>query len=216
MNSESDLQALQNDLANKFQLQSDHGNIMNEQESTSPQRKISVGYQEERLLSQPKYLLSNADRKNILQQSESLKTLYEDMAKALPHQNHGTDLINYLITKNKSSNRSQAIAMLTAMLEAGYVMEIDGIGPNATPQQLPFNNEFEGYNSSYQSSDNDILQEFNENSFYKLLRMSEIMSNSGTFQLNLDVDSTSVFLSKPETNATGEQYESFWFFFFFS
>lgn len=87
----SDLQALQDDLAKKFQCQSDDG-CASVQESSSPHRKISVGYQEERLLSQPKYLLSNADRKNILQQSTSLKVLYEDVAKALPNQNPGTDM----------------------------------------------------------------------------------------------------------------------------
>lgn len=198
----SDLQALQDDLAKKFQLQSDESSST-VQELSSPQRKISVGYQEERLLSQPKYLLSNADRKNILQQSTSLKVLYEDVAKALPNQNPGSDIIHYLITKNKSSNKSQAIAILTAMIEAGYIIEIDTTGlnpPNPIKQRaFYFDENEEGNNSSTPSSDSDILHEFNENAFYKLLRPSEIMSNSGTFNLNLDVDNSSVHLSKPET-----------------
>lgn len=215
----SDLQALQDDLAKKFQFQSDDGGSF-AQESSSPQRKISVGYQEERLLSQPKYLLSNADRKNILQQSTSLKVLYEDVAKALPNQNPGSDIIHYLITKNKSSNKSQAIAILTAMIEAGYIMEIDVAGMNpsasvstmgaassASTRQLAIylDENDDGNNSSSENpnSDSDILYEFNEHAYYKLLRTSEIMSNSGTFNLNLDVDNTSVHLSKPEHCSSG-------------
>lgn len=216
MNSESDLQALQNDLANKFQLQSGSTLSINDHDISTAHRKISVGYQEERLLSQSKYLLSNADRKNILQQSETLKTLYDDMAKALPYQNHGSDLISYLIGKNKSSNRSQALAMLTAMLEAGYVTEIDGIGPNAAPIKLNANNPFgsgvggggssDNDSNNYWSSDTDIIHEFNENGMYKLLRVNEIMTNSGTFQLNVDVDSSSVFVSKPDGSLTGQAH----------
>lgn len=208
----SDLQALQDDLAKKFQSQSDEGSSM-VQESSSPQRKISVGYQEERLLSQPKYLLSNADRKNILQQSTSLKVLYEDVAKALPNQNPGSDIIHYLITKNKSSNKSQAIAILTAMIEAGYIIEIDTTGlnpPNPVKQRAFYYDENEeGNSSSTPSSDSDILHEFNENAFYKLLRPSEIMSNSGTFNLNLDVDNSSVHLSKPEAATSSKDFSHF-------
>lgn len=199
----SDLQALQDDLANKFQLQNEDRQL-SVTESTYPQRKISVGYQEERFFSQPKYLLSNADRKNILQQSTSLKILYEDVAKALPSHNHGSDIINYLITKNKSSNKSQAIAILTAMAEAGYITEIETAG--VSPVIVRSTNLFDGdtTNTSNPSSDGDYLHEFNENAYYKLLRSNEIMMNSGTFQLNLDVDNSSVHLSKPESNATGD------------
>lgn len=203
-----DLQALQKDLTSKLQSQTNDGSP-SIHESASPQRKVSVGYQEERLLTQPKYPLSHADRKNILQQSSSLKVLYEDMTKVLPNQNRGAEIINYLITKNKSSNKSQAIAILTAMIEAGYIIELDTTNMNATTntfgqtkQRLIGVDVNEDNSSSNQSSDNDILHEFNENGIYKLLRLSEIMSNSGTFQLNLDVDSSSVHISKPETNDT--------------
>lgn len=207
MNSESDLQALQNDLATKFQLQGGSTTVNSEPDVLMAHRKVSVGYQEERLLSQSKYLLSTADRKNILQQSETLKTLYDDMAKALPYQNHGTDLIIYLIGKNKSANRSQAIAMLTAMLEAGYITEIDGIGPNAAPVKAAASNPFgDSDSNSYWSSDTDIFNEFNEHGMYKLLRVNEIMTNSGTFQLNVDVDSSSVFVSRPDEQGTGQEH----------
>lgn len=205
----SDLQSLQDDLAKKFQLPSDESSSST-LESSSPQRKVSVGYQEERLLSQPKYYMSNADRKSILQQSTSLKVLYEDVAKALPNQNPGSDIIQYLITKNKSSNKSQAIAILTAMIEAGYIIEIDvgGLNASAPIRQRAFyfdENDEQNICSNENSlcGDNNILHEFNENAFYKLLRPSEIMSNSGTFNLNLDVDNSSVHLSKPDASTTG-------------
>lgn len=209
MNSESDLRALQNDLANKFQLPAGSAMLNNDPDLLMQHRKVSVGYQEERLLSQSKYLLSTADRKNILQQSETLKSLYDDMAKALPYQNHGNDLIIYLIGKNKSANRSQAIAMLTAMLEAGYITEIDGIGPNAAPVKVATNANYpfaDSDSNNYWSSDTDIFNEFNENGMYKLLRVNEIMTNSGTFQLNVDVDSSSVFVSKPDESVTGQEH----------
>lgn len=197
----SDLQALQDDLSKKFKLQMDESHLV--QESSTPQRKISVGYQEERLLSQPKYLLSNADRKHILQQSTSLKVLYEDVANAMPNQNRGSDIIHCLITKNKSSNKSQAIAILTAMIEAGYIIEIETISTEtstAVRQRAFYFDENEEISQSNPSSDSDILHEFNENAFYKLLRPNEIMSNSGTFNINLDVDNSSVHLSKGSTS----------------
>lgn len=180
----SDLQALQDDLSNKLSLQTDDANN-HTHETASPQRKVSVGYQEERLITNPKYSLSNADRKNILQQSTSLKILYEDMTKALPAQNRGSDILTHLIAKNKSSNKAQAVAILNAMLEAGYIIEINGntVAADAGEQ-----------------SDTDALNEFNENGFYRLLRINEVMANSGSFELNLDVDNSSVFLSRSESN----------------
>lgn len=181
----SDLQALQDDLSNKLSLQTDDKNSPT-QENASPQRKVSVGYQEERLITNPKFSLSNADRKNILQQSTSLKILYEDMKKALPVQNRGTDILTFLIAKNKSSNKPQAIAILNAMLEAGYIIEINGNIMIADIHE--------------QSDDTDALNEFNENGFYRFMRINEVMANSGSFELNLDVDNSSVFLSRSESN----------------
>lgn len=186
----SDLQALQDDLSNKFSTQTDDDN--NQMlETSSPQRKVSVGYQEERLATNPKFSLSNADRKHILLQSTSLKTLFEDMTKALPVQNRGTDILIYLITKNKSSNKPQAIAILNAMLEAGYILEVNGNTASSNPDVRD------------EESDTDALNEFSENGFYRLLRMNEVMKNSGSFELNLDVDNSSVFLSRQEINALG-------------
>lgn len=84
---------------------------------------MSVGYQEERLVSNQN-ILSNADRKTILQQSNTLKTLYEDMLNSLPIQNKGIDLLSHLITNQKSSTKQQATAVLNAMIEAGFIVPL--------------------------------------------------------------------------------------------
>ncbi|KAJ6641206.1 putative 1-phosphatidylinositol 3-phosphate 5-kinase [Pseudolycoriella hygida] len=167
-----DLQALQEDLSSKFSHQ-----ISNDsQDSTTSQRhrKISIGYQEERLVSNLKSCLSNADRKNILQQSNSLKSLFEEMSKALSYQNRGSDLVTFLIANQKSSNKVQAVAILNAMLEAGFLLRV----------------------SQVVSSEDDALS-FDENAFYKCLPMDEGMRSSGSFQLDLDLEASSVHLSRP-------------------
>lgn len=172
-----DLQSLHDDLSNKL---STYNNAyqMPDQPSAQMHRKFSVGYQEERLVSHRKSSLSNSDRKNILQQSNSLKTLYDEMTKVLPNQNRGTDLLTYLIANQKSSNKIQATAIIIAMIEAGFLSPII---------------------VSVHSSD-EI--EFNENCFYKLLRMDELMSNSGSFQLDLDLEASSVHLSRPNPDGS--------------
>lgn len=140
-------------------------------------RKISIGtiqYQEERLVSHLKSTLSNADRKNILQQSNSLKSLYEEMTKALSYQNRGSDLVSFLISNQKSSNKIQAVAILSAMIEAGFLVALSPVVNN-----------------------DDTAVSFDENIFYKLLRIDEAMSHSGSFQLDLDLEASSVHLSRP-------------------
>lgn len=176
----SDLQALQDDLSNKL-YQSDGLNQNENELTTSPSlRKISVGYQEERLVSNQVTNLSNADRKNILQQSNSLKTLHEEMSRVLPFQNCGLDLISFLITNQKSSNKIQAIAILNAMLEAGFLIPL-----------VP---------------DSDQV-EFEENLHYKLVRKTDIMTHSGNYQLDLNFESNAVHLSRSiheESNVLSE------------
>lgn len=196
----SDLQALQDDLSSKLSLQPETASTSILQESASPQRKVSVGYQEERLLSHPRNPLSNADRKNILQQSTSLKVLYEDICKELPNSNRGADIVTYLIRKNKSSNKPQAMAILTAMIEAGYMVEVDTIGMAAKSASTAALNDMGAMPSG---GELDLLHEFHENATYKMLRPNEIMTNSGTFQLNLNVDNTSVQISRPESGGSG-------------
>lgn len=178
----SDLQALQQDLASKL---NDNSNSL-EQPSSQLYRKISVGYQEERLVSNPSNVLLNADRKAILQQSQSLKTLHIEMSETLPNQNRGIDLVSFLITNLKSSNKVQAIAILNAMIEAEFIMPL------------------------FVNSVDDKFVEFDENCYYKLIRIDDIMTqSSGSFQLDLDVDSNSVHLSRPKQESDEGKKKNF-------
>lgn len=123
----ADLQALQQDLTSRLETikDSEPSKLAVEPSRAQLQRKISVGYQEERFVAhQPPISLTMDDRKNILQQSNSLITLHEEMRKVLPSQNCGIELIDFLNTNHKSSNKIQAVAILTAMLDAGFIQPI--------------------------------------------------------------------------------------------
>jgi 1-phosphatidylinositol-3-phosphate 5-kinase len=101
------LQALQEDLTNRISS-TQTSSPTSESGPSRPMihRKVSVGYQEERLVTNPNAGLSNNDRRSILQQSNSLKQLYEDMSRELLNQNRGEDLVVFLISNNKSSNKT--------------------------------------------------------------------------------------------------------------
>ncbi|ALC42334.1 fab1, partial [Drosophila busckii] len=118
-NMDEQMQALQQHLNQKLQLE--------EQPPLPPavKRKTSLGYQEERFSSQPNYtMLSLDDRKNILQQSNSLIMLHEEMQRELPQQVCGQALIEFLNNNNKSANELQAVAILNALLAAGFLEPI--------------------------------------------------------------------------------------------
>lgn len=174
-NSDSDLQALQDYLSNKFPTYNITNTPADNLNQQHLHRKISVGYQEERLASSLNSSLTNAERKNILQQSNSLKTIHEEMTKTLPYQNRGIDLVQYLISNQKSSNKVQAITILNALIKAEFLTALLAVENNGASDQLG---------------------EFNENLNYKLLRMDDIMTHSGSFQLDLDVETNSVHLSR--------------------
>lgn len=154
----SDLQALEDDLSSKFVPETSGSS----QFERSLQRKVSIGYQEERLVSNSNPL-SNADRKSILQQSNSLKVLYEEMIRTFQAQQHrGSDLINFLINNQNLSNKQQAIAVLNAMLEAGFVAPV-----------ITYDNaEAAGVGDSFQV-------DFSENLFYRLPKIEDIDTESG-------------------------------------
>lgn len=159
----SDLQALEEDLSNKFVGTSNASSTQGSPAETSPHRKVSVGYQEERLVSNSN-ILSNADRKTILQQSSTLKSLYEDMENSLPNQNKGSDLVYFLISNQKSSNKQQAFGVLNAMIEAGFIIPL-----------LSYDNP----NTETSGNNNDYFQvDFDENLIYNLLKIEEIKIKS--------------------------------------
>lgn len=178
----NDLQALKDDLSVKLSTNTDHQQQQLDTQSlaTQIQRKVSLGYQEERLVSNAKSNLSNADRKQMLQQSNSLKTLHSEMTKVLATQIRGSELIAYMKNNRHSSSAVQAIPILSAMIEAGFLI------PLSQPNE--------------ESVDDEMLLDFNELGSYRLMRLNDAMSHSGTFQLDLDVDASSVHLSRPSVH----------------
>ncbi|KAL7737544.1 hypothetical protein ACLKA6_007669 [Drosophila palustris] len=130
-----DLQALQQHLSSKLEVQEKASSTHAAQKQrVQLSRKSSLGYQEERFSSQHNYTtLSMLDRKNILQQSNSLITLHEEMQREMPAQNCGQLLIEFLKKNNKSANEVQAVAILNAMLAAGF---LEPIVPDA--EQIEF------------------------------------------------------------------------------
>lgn len=122
------------------------------------------------------------------QTSNQLKLLYEEMIKALPYQNRGTEFISYLLTSNKAANKAQAIALLNAMIDAGNMVQIHASVLNNTMDE---------------NSDNDFFGEFNENHVYRLLKMNDGLANSNAFPLNLDVDNSS-YLNRTDPSILGE------------
>lgn len=167
----SDLQALHDDLSSKLAGGSVSDAATSEYSVSSPvRRKISVGYQEERLTSYSQSTISNEDRRSILQQSHSLKTLFEEMVAHLPVQNRGSELIRFLISTQKSSNEQQAVAILLAMLEAGFVVSL-----------LPDSGDF------------------NVDNLYKLAQTASgdlMTASTSSFQLDWNSDSGSAFMSR--------------------
>lgn len=127
----SDLQALQVDLTNKLSVSDEIG-------THKKIRKVSVGYQEERLISSPN--LTHADRRNILQQSNSLKMLAEEIIKSLSGTVQGHDLVAFMMSTNKSAEPDQAKAILNALIDAGFLVPLDLTTPDG---EVPSKWEFD-------------------------------------------------------------------------
>lgn len=173
----SDLQALQADLSSKLSVtptptssstSAQHLSGVGSSGSGQSHRKISVGYQEERLVSNLKSSLSNADRRSILQQSKSLKTLHDDMSKRMADQPHrGSDMVQFMITNQNASNQVQAIAILNAMHEAGFIEPID---------------------EPLIRHEDEVIAEFNESKTYKLLSLldDDVSSVGGYSEIDMD------------------------------
>ncbi|XP_062544870.1 putative 1-phosphatidylinositol 3-phosphate 5-kinase [Armigeres subalbatus] len=187
----SDLRALQEDLSNKLST----GTVSTHNDgdpglANVQRRKISVGYQEERFASTQTPTMSSADRKTILQQSNSLRALYEEMIKILPNQNRGLDLIGYLISNQKSSNNRQAVAILNAMTEAGFLIPLtSSVAVVSQPDS--------------ETDEISILTEFDEGLMYKFLWMDDDVSQSGSYELDVDFKSSSVHLMRPSGEDDG-------------
>lgn len=151
----SDLQALQADLSTKFSSNPGSMTSLVVEDTNLRQRKISVGYHEERLISSPN--LTHADRRSILQQSNTIKALYEEMMNAMPQMNRGRDLVNFLINSHKSGDTEEATAILNAIIEAGYL------------QPLPEEND-----GQTEIREIPSFPTFNENQAYKMMNVADV------------------------------------------
>ena len=182
----SDLQALEEDLSSKFVATSSTTGMVS---SRSPYRKVSVGYQEERLVSNTINTLSNADRKNILQQSQSLKSLYEEMTKTLNNLNKGSELVAFLINSQKCTNKQQAHEILNAMIEGAFI--------------IPITTEVEGVEDS-------LTAEFSENLVYRLSKIEEIgnLLNSGMRHNAISEDPEMEDIMPPSINSESLFYSN--------
>uniref|UniRef100_A0A2M4B924 1-phosphatidylinositol-3-phosphate 5-kinase n=1 Tax=Anopheles marajoara TaxID=58244 RepID=A0A2M4B924_9DIPT len=198
-----DLKALQDDLSQKLSAtgQGD-GNTLNLPSVAGgrSQRKISVGYQEERFAASGGSGISSADRKSILQQSNSLKTLYDEMCRSLPLLNRGHDLIDFLFSKQKSSNNLQAVAILNAMIDAGFLIAIGDSSSSDSGGQDKFGDaDSESRTAAERRSETEQLEneregsvedeedyssasiEFSEDTIYKLAVMQDKAGGTGGY-----------------------------------
>lgn len=138
----ADLKALQEDLQVKYgnNLPPISQKSTNEsiQDETSICRKPSVGYMEEKYaIGRPttSYLTSH-ERSIVLQNSASLRMIYEELfrsSQAILLQTHrirlksyhncflANELVNWMIAQNKAATRIQATAIGQALLEAGFI-----------------------------------------------------------------------------------------------
>ncbi|XP_061508754.1 putative 1-phosphatidylinositol 3-phosphate 5-kinase [Anopheles gambiae] len=218
-----DLKALQEDLAQKLSTLQPPGSGGPESSGATAassgrnRRKISVGYQEERFAASAGSGISSADRKSILQQSNSLKTLYDEMCRSLPLYNRGHELIDFLFSRQKSSNNMQAIAILNAMIDAGFLIAIyetkieSSIDEEATlarektlPEQA---HQRQGGSSGGSAEDeedgNTSSIEFSEDTVYKLAVLQDRPAGApglvagageGAYHLELNFKSSSVLM----------------------
>uniref|UniRef100_A0A182QYI4 1-phosphatidylinositol-3-phosphate 5-kinase n=1 Tax=Anopheles farauti TaxID=69004 RepID=A0A182QYI4_9DIPT len=215
-----DLKALQDDLAQKLSILQPSGSGGTDASGANAapigrnRRKISVGYQEERFAASAGSGISSADRKSILQQSNSLKTLYDEMCRSLPLCNRGLDLIDFLFSKQKSSNNMQAVAILNAMIDAGFLIAINELKNDGTAEDearaLPTEHVIQDQRQQHRGSSGGSVDdeeecistpiEFNEDTVYKLAVLQERQGTQsasvagGTYHLELNFKSSSVLM----------------------
>lgn len=144
-------------------------------------RKISTGYQEERLVSmQPHQFgsgaVSTAERKRMLQESASLKALHEQLTKVMPYATAtGLELIQYVVVSTQmAASELQAVDILNAMLQAGFLVPHQMLGQTSAP----VSQSTATATVATSSEDDDelmMLLEFNERRTYTVLCIEDIL-----------------------------------------
>lgn len=182
----SDLQELQDDLSNKFSsVNSNRGS-----NTMFPNRKSSVGYQEEKLISKSILYYTDLERN-----SNSLKLFYEEILRNITGDINGAALIAILMTSKILPDEDQAISILNNMLSAGYLSPVD-------MQNYPTS-------SVVNSAEAPVL--FNPRNMYRATKITDTIrrrdirfaSNASTNQFYL-TDSKSPIKSVESTNVTSD------------
>lgn len=158
-------------------------------------RKISAGYQEERLVSvQPHQFggaaVSSAERKRMLQQSASLKALHEQLVKAMPYATAtGFEFVHYVVVSTQmAASELQAVDILNAMLQAGFLVPhqmhdlataMPTMQMTTTAAAAAFSATAAAFSGATTSSEDDdelmLLLEFSEQRTYTLLGIDEVL-----------------------------------------
>ncbi|KAK4877008.1 hypothetical protein RN001_009514 [Aquatica leii] len=238
----ADLRALQENLLNKYGATSPGGNAMSNSTTTlnvisnstlegsgTLRRKISLGYQEEKFAigrSNPGNYLSQEEKCKVLQNSISLRNLYDEMCRptsGVSLQTHryrlrtytesflGSELVDWLIYQQKANTRVQAVAICQALLEGAYL--------ECLSEPCSFVDGYALYKLAFIPTDpivdSDIcnlpnqdepswvqqipqeLSNTDSESDNGIQRSSRHFTTSSSYMLDLNLEASTVYLSKP-------------------
>lgn len=137
-----------------------------------PNRKSSVGYQEEKLISKSILYYTDLERS-----SNSLKLFYEEILRNITGDINGAALIAILMTSKILPDEDQAISILNNMLSAGYLSPVD----------------VQSYPSSSAVAATETTVLFNPRSMYRATKITDTLrkrdtrfaSNASTHQFYL-------------------------------
>ncbi|XP_026481579.1 putative 1-phosphatidylinositol 3-phosphate 5-kinase, partial [Ctenocephalides felis] len=196
----ADMRALQVDLQSKFG--SSESSV-----SVGPKKKTSGGYQEERFgvsrNSAYNISLSDPDRKDALRSSASLRVLYQELVRpgtGVTFSQHryrlrcyvdvvlGTDIVHWLIERQKAGNRNQAHAICQALLDAEYMECPTDENSTEFLEHLLYQAKFK--------------ETTPETAIQTQTGRGNLPLSTSTFCLDLDVQGHSVYLSRPSATST--------------
>ncbi|XP_017776695.1 PREDICTED: 1-phosphatidylinositol 3-phosphate 5-kinase [Nicrophorus vespilloides] len=232
----SDLKVLQESLRGRCSSTSLNQNLLSPNANSvksieaggTLKRKISVGYQEEKFAagrSSVSYL-SSEEKLRALQNSTSLRNLYEEISKPnsgieftsrryrLRNYNDclmGSELVDWLIRQQKANSRIQASALCQALLDGGYMVcisepctFIDGmslykLGVVSSPEVIQSEQTFEATNQDEPSWVQYVPHETstNDSENEQLSPKNLQLTSSSSYTLDLNVGANTVYLSRP-------------------
>ncbi|CAH1132979.1 unnamed protein product [Ceutorhynchus assimilis] len=229
----SDLRTLVENLQSKFgdlssnQMLNDVSPTLNTSEaSEGSRRKISVGYQEEKFASGSNSVtyLTNEEKCKALQNSVSLRNLYEEICKqatglnCTPYKYRlrtysecflGSELVDWLICQQKAKTRVQAAALSQALLEGSYIESftennafVDGYVRYRKGNLFSSNFTLASPNYEVPAAQEEPswVQQIAHESTDSDNEQSPILANlptSNSYMLDLNVEANSVYLSRP-------------------